>query len=57
MHEYIETESKYTGTIGTQHVGMNAHNSLKLKIMPSEARINFFEIKKNKHTFHVNNHS
>ena len=39
MHEYSETESKYTGKIGT-----NVHNTLKLKIMQSEARLKFFEI-------------
>ena len=45
MHKYNpETESKYTGKIGdTQHVGTNVHNTLKLKIMASEARLkNFF---------------
>ena len=36
----------------------NVHDSLKLKIMPSEARVKNFEIyKKNKHTFYVSNHS
>ena len=37
--------------------GIKAHNTLKLKIMPSEARLKNFEIYKNKHTFYVNNHS
>ena len=45
MHEYTETESKYTGTIGdTKHVKRNVHSTLKIKIMPSEARQKFFEI-------------
>ena len=38
-------------------MGRNVHNTLKLKMMPSEARLKKFEIKKNKHTFYVNNHS
>ena len=38
-------------------MGTNAYNTLKLKIMPSKARLNIFEIYKNKHTFYVNNHS
>ena len=38
-------------------MGTNVHNSLKLKIMPSKARLKIFEISKNKHTFYVNNHS
>ena len=44
MHEYTETESKYTGKIVTQHVGTNVYDSLKLKIMPSKVRLNNFEI-------------
>ena len=44
MYEYTETESKYTGKIWTQHVGINVHNILKLKIMMSEARLQIFEI-------------
>ena len=35
----------------------NVHNSLKSKIIPSEARLKNFEIKKMKHTFYVNNHN
>ena len=60
MHQYTETESKYTSKIGTHSmwdVGTNVHNTMKLKIMPSEARLQIFEIEKNKHTFYVNNHS
>ena len=30
---------------------------LKLKMMPSKARLKIFEILKNKNTFYVNNHS
>ena len=52
MHAYTETESTYTGKIGTR--GM--WEQLK-KIMLSEVRLKNFEIKKNKHTFYVNNHS
>ena len=44
MHKYTETESKYTGKIGdTYDVGTNIHNTVKLKIMPSEVRLNIFE--------------
>ena len=60
MYKYnTETESKYTGKMGdTQHVGTNVHNTLKLKIMPSEARPKIFGGNlKNKHTFYFNNHS
>ena len=35
----------------------NVHNSLKLKIMPSEARLKIYEILKNKHAFYINKHS
>ena len=45
MHEYTETESKYTGKIGIHNMWeKNVHNILKLKIMPSEARLKNFEI-------------
>ena len=45
MHEYTETESKYTGTImDTKHVKKNVHSTLKIKIMPSEVRLKNFEI-------------
>ena len=45
MHKYTETESKYTGKIETHSMwGINVHNTLKLKIMPSEARLKIFEI-------------
>ena len=61
MHKYTETERKYTDKIGIIGIhgmwGIKAHNTLKLKIMPSEARLKKFEIYKNKHTFYVNNHS
>ena len=44
MHKYTETESKYTGKIGdTYDVGTNVHNTVKLKIMPSEVRLKIFE--------------
>ena len=33
MHEYTETESKYTGKIGTHSMwGKNVHNILKLNL-------------------------
>ena len=58
MYKYTETETKYTGKIETHSMwGTNVHNTLKLKVMLSEARLKIFEIKKNKHTFYVNNHS
>ena len=38
-------------------MGTNVYNTLKLKIVLSEARLKFLKFKKNKHTFHVNNHS
>ena len=42
MYEYTETERKHTGKIGdTQQVGTNVYNTLKLKIMLSEARQKF----------------
>ena len=41
MHAYTETESTYTGKIGTH--GM--WEQLK-KIMPNKARLKIFEIKK-----------
>ena len=45
MHEYTETESKYTGKIRTYSMwGINVNNTLKLKIMPSEVRLKNFEI-------------
>ena len=45
MHEYTETESKYTGTIGdTKHVKRNVHSTLKIKVMLIEARLKIFEI-------------
>ena len=45
MHEYVETERKYTGTTGLHSMwGANAHNTLRLKIMPSEASLKNFEI-------------
>ena len=45
MHEYTETESKYTGKIGdTKHVGTNVYNTLKLKIMLRIARLKRLEI-------------
>ena len=46
MQEYTETESKYIGKIGTHSMWeeIYIHNSLKLKIMPSEARPKIFEI-------------
>ena len=40
MHEYTETESKYTGNIVTHNMSeKNVYNTLKLKIMLSEARL------------------
>ena len=40
MHEYIEIESKYIGKIGTHNMWeTNVHNTVKLKIMLSEARV------------------
>ena len=47
MHKYTETESKYTGKIGTHSmwdVGTNVHNTMKLKIMLSKVRLKIFEI-------------
>ena len=38
-------------------MGTNVHNTLKLKIMLREVRLQNFENQKNKHTFYVNNHS
>ena len=48
MHEYMEIESIYIGKIGKHSMwGTNVHNTLKLKIMPSKARLkNFFNLKK-----------
>ena len=43
MHKYIETESKYTGKIGTHSIWEQMYNTPKLKIMLSEARLKFFE--------------
>ena len=45
MHEYTETESKYTGKIGTLSMWEEMYIILgKLKIMLSEARLKIFEI-------------
>ena len=45
MYEYNETESKYTGKIGTHSMwGTDVHNTLKLKILLGEARLKNFEI-------------
>ena len=45
MHEYTEIASKYIGKIGTHSMwGTNVHNTLKLKIMPSKARLKNFLI-------------
>ena len=58
MHEYTETESKYTSKIGTHSMWEEMHIILgKLKIMLSKAMLKFLKLKKNKHTFYVNNHS
>ena len=38
-------------------MGKNGHNTLKLKIMLCKARLKNFEIKKNKPSFYLNNHS
>ena len=58
MHEYTETESKYTCKIRTHSMWEEMYIVLlKLIIMPSEARLKIFEILKNKHTFYVYNHS
>ena len=52
MYEYTETDSKYTGKIGTHSMLEQMYiDTLKLKIMLSEARLKIFEI------FYVNNHS
>ena len=51
MHEYTETESKYTGKIGTHNIWE------QMFITVEEVRLKKFEIKKNKHNFYVNNHS
>ena len=57
MHEYTKTESKYTSKIGTHNIWKQMYIILlKLKIMPSEARLKNLNLK-NKHTFYVNNHS
>ena len=53
MHEYTETESKYIGKIGTPSMW----EQIYIIILPSKARLKIYEIKKNKHTFYVNNHS
>ena len=45
MYEYTETDRKYTGNIGIHSIwGTNTHNTLKLKIMPSEVRLKNFKI-------------
>ena len=45
MHEYTETESKYTCKIGTHNMWEQIYIILlKLKIMPREARLELFEI-------------
>ena len=45
MYEYTETESKYTGKIGTHSMWEQMYiDTLKLKIMPSEVRLKIFEI-------------
>ena len=38
-------------------MGTNVHNTVKLKMLPSEARLKILKFKKNKLTFYVNNHS
>ena len=43
MHEYTEAEGKYTCKIGTHSMWEQMYIILlKLKIMPSEARLKFF---------------
>ena len=42
MHKYTETESNYINKIGTH--SMWEQNTLKLKIMQSEARLKIFEV-------------
>ena len=45
MHENTETKSKYTGKIGRHSMSEQMYIILlKLKIMPSEARLKFFQI-------------
>ena len=51
MHKYTETESKYTGKIGTHSMWEQMYITLKLKIMPSEVRLKNFKLKKKKPYF------
>ena len=45
MHEYTETESKYTSKIGGHIACENKCRSyFEVKIMPSKARLKIFEI-------------
>ena len=47
LHEYTETESKHTGKICTHNMWQQKfHDTSKLKIMPSKARLKNFKLKK-----------
>ena len=52
MRQRVNTQAKLVHIVGWG----NGHNTLKLKFMPSEARLKNFEIKK-PHTFCIYDHS